>query len=136
MSGSETGIAEALRAYQPDAAPDAAGWFRGMADAKLADAIRRIHAEPGEAFSVERPASGVAPSPSRFAARFRAAMGESVMDYVGRWRANVACRLLAETELPLARIAATIGYASVPAFSKAFKARVGAAPAAWRSTAR
>ena len=128
--------AEAVRAYQVDTPVVSAGWFRGLADPKIAEAIRRVHAEPGDSFTVQSLASGVALSPSRFAARFREAMGESVMDYVGRWRANIACRLLLETELPLADIGGKVGYESVAAFGKAFKSRLGAAPATWRAGQR
>lgn len=60
-------------------------------------------------------------------------MGRSVMGYVAAWRANQACRLLRESKLGLAEIAARVGYASLPAFSRAFKSQLGQAPAAWRA---
>ena len=66
-------------------------------------------------WTVEELAKRIALSPSRFAARFRASTGESVMRYVGRWRANVACRLLRDTNLPLSQIAGRVGYESFPA---------------------
>lgn len=40
---------------------------------------------------------------ARFAARFRETTGDSVMGCLGRWRANVACRLLCETDRPASR---------------------------------
>ncbi len=124
--------AEAIRAYQRDAGDQRPGWFRGLADPKISEAIRRIHSAPATNWTVELLAQGVALSPSRFAARFRETMGKSVMTYVGRWRANTACRLLRETDLPLAEIAARTGYESLPAFSRAFKSHLGTPPAAWR----
>lgn len=128
--------AEVIRAHRVAQAAAAPGWFAGLSDAKVAAALGRIHAAPAEAWSVEALAGGVALSPSRFAARFRAAMGESVMGYVGRWRANLACRLLEETDLPLPEIGLRVGYESLAAFSRAFKAQAGVPPARWRAGER
>ncbi len=97
-----------------------------------ASQFAHVHADPGADWSAEALAARVALSPSRFAARLLETMGESVMGYVGRWRLNVACHLLRETESDLDRIAERVGYASVPAFSRAFKAQVGRPPAQWR----
>jgi AraC-like DNA-binding protein len=128
--------AEAIRAWVERAPANGAGWLSGLAEPKVSEAIRMIHAAPAEPWSVERLAGRVALSPSRFAARFREAAGESVMAYVARWRSAVACRLLRESELPLAEVAARTGYESLPAFSRAFKAQLGTPPGAWRDAER
>lgn len=124
--------AEAIRTYQQTRGDTAAGWFCGLADPKISEAVRHVHSRPGADWTVHALAERVALSPSRFAARFRETMGESVMGYVARWRANVACRLLRETDLSMDDVAARVGYDSVPAFSRAFKAQVGLPPAKWR----
>jgi AraC-like DNA-binding protein len=123
---------ETIRAFQQTRRDESAGWFSGLSDTRISDAVRCVHAEPDGDWSVETLAAHVALSPSRFAARFRETIGESVMAYVGRWRLNVACRLLRETDLPLDKVAARVGYDSVPAFSRAFKAKVGRPPVGWR----
>lgn len=125
--------AEAIRAYQREQGCHRPGWFRGLADPRIADSIRRVHAEPHRAWTVEELARGAALSPSRFAARFRAAMGIPVMTYVARWRTTIACQLLRDTSLSLSEIAFKVGYESPPAFSRAFRAQMGQPPAAWRS---
>ncbi len=125
--------AEAIRAYQRTEGAQHVGWFRGLADARVSEAMRRVHESPSADWTVEALARAVALSPSRFAARFREMTGQSVMNYVARWRANVACRLLRDTELNLTEIAGRVGYESLPAFSRAFKAQLGEPPAAWRS---
>jgi transcriptional regulator GlxA family with amidase domain len=129
-------FAEALRAHQRDTDARAPGWFTGLADPKIAEALRSIHATAHESMSVAGLAAGVALSPSRFAARFKETMGETVMEYAGRWRANLACRLLAETDESLSVIAGKTGFGSLAAFSKAFKAKLGSAPATWRAMYR
>lgn len=125
--------AESIRAFQRSAGAEHVGWFKALADPRVAEALRRVHAAPGERWSVDTLAASVALSPSRFAARFRQVMGRSVMDYVAAWRANVACRLLRESKLSLGQIAGQVGYESLPAFSRAFKSQIGQSPAAWRA---
>ena len=124
---------EAIRAYQRSNAGEQPGWFKGLADPKISQAIRQVHASPGHDWTVDALATSVALSASRFAARFRETTGQSVMNYVARWRANVACRMLRDTTLGVTQIAHRVGYTSLPAFSRAFKAQVGQAPAAWRA---
>lgn len=128
--------AEAIKAYQRDQGSDYPGWFRGLADPRIAASIQQVHAAPGRAWTVPELAGTVALSGSRFAARFKAALGIPAMTYVSRWRANVACRLLHHTDLSLAEIASRVGYESLPAFNRAFRAQIGLPPAAWRMNRR
>lgn len=126
--------AEAIRAHI-EAAPTT-GWLNGIKDPVVGSAIAAIHAHPGARWSVQRLAQGVAMSPSRFAARFAAAVGDSTMAYVTKWRMNVACRRLKETPLSVAQIAAEVGYENLAAFSRAFNKQVGTPPATWRARER
>ena len=111
---------------------DMPGWFRGLDDPRVGAALRLLHGQPDHAWTVAALASEVALSPSRFAARFREKVGTSVITYLARWRANLAARLLRDTDLPLAEIARCAGYESTPAFSRAFRSHVGVSPAEWR----
>ncbi len=124
--------AEAIRAFQQSRGGESAGWLRGLSDPKVSEAIRHVHTKPAAPWSVESLAALVALSPSRFAARFRETADESVMAYVARWRLNIACRLLRETDLALDEVATRVGYDSAPAFSRAFKVQLGLPPARWR----
>lgn len=127
--------AEALRAYQAEAV-DRVGWFGGLADPKVGQALALVHADPGHRWSVPVLAGRVALSPSRFAARFRERVGESVGAYLTRWRMTVACRLLTDTEDSIAGIAERSGYGAVSSFTRAFSASLGIPPAEWRRRAR
>lgn len=128
----EVFCAEAIRTYQRTEGAISAGWFKGLADPRISEAIRHIHAAPAQDWSVQSLASIVALSQSRFAARFKETTGQSVMGYVSNWRANAACRLLRDTDLDLTQIAYRVGFESLPAFSRAFKEKLGKAPAIWR----
>lgn len=123
--------AEVLRAHL-EAASAESSWFFGLRDPIVGRAITLIHAKPGDDWSVKRLAQGVTMSPSRFAARFAVALGESPMAYVTKWRMNVAGRLLDESKQGVGEIAADVGYENVAAFSRTFKRHLGVSPAAWR----
>lgn len=131
----EVFCAEAIRTQLETSGAQERGWFRALKDPRIAEALGHFHRSPGEPWSVGALAATVALSPSRFAARFRELMGESVMTYVARWRMNVACKLLSTTDAGLDQIADGAGYQNTAAFSRAFKAIVGQSPAKWRATA-
>ena len=78
----------------------------------------------------------VAVSPSRFAARFSKATGESPMAYLSKWCMNVAGPMLGETKISIGEIASEVGYENVPAFARSFKKHLGMPPAAWRTSSQ
>jgi AraC-like DNA-binding protein len=124
--------AEAIRAHIETTPHQGASWASAIKDPVVGRAVAAIHAQPGADWSVTRLAQAVAMSPSRFAARFAATLGNSPMVYVTQWRMNVACRLLAGTRQGVEQVAAAVGYDSPAAFNRAFKKHVGLPPAAWR----
>ncbi|WP_295754823.1 AraC family transcriptional regulator [Undibacterium sp.] len=125
--------AEAVRAHLEVTPQQAVGWFRGIKDPVVGRAIKAIHQNPAQDWSIPRLAGEVAMSPSRFAARFSESLGESPMAYVAKWRMNVACRKLSASRIGVDQVAADVGYESVAAFNRAFKKHLGLPPAAWRS---
>jgi AraC-like DNA-binding protein len=54
------------------------------------------------------------------------------MQYLARWRMQLAARLLADGAAKVAAVAQEVGYESEAAFSRAFKKMTGVSPAAWR----
>jgi len=54
------------------------------------------------------------------------------MQYLGRWRMQLAARLLERNDLSIAEAAEQVGYESEAAFNRAFKKFVGMPPGAWR----
>jgi AraC family L-rhamnose operon regulatory protein RhaS len=65
-------------------------------------------------------------------ARFAAATGRTIMEYVTALRIEVAQGLLRDTLVPMNEVGERIGYADPAAFSRAFKKAVGAAPSEYR----
>ena len=87
---------------------------------------------PGRPFTLEHLAVPAGVSRSTFAARFVEAFGQSTIDCLKQLRLQRAAQLLRATELPVKIVAMQVGYGSRSYFTRAFKARYGAEPAAYR----
>jgi AraC-like DNA-binding protein len=119
-------LVEALRLTQaPDAPP---GLLRGLGDPRLADAIRRIHADPAHPWTMERLARAAALSRSAFFDRFTRQVGVTPADYLLAWRMALAKDLLRREEVDIAGVAERVGYGSASTFSTAFSRHVGLPP--------
>lgn len=119
-------LVEALRAVGGEEAPP--GLLRGLADARLAGAIRRIHDEPGRGWTVAALAKEAALSRSAFFDRFARIVGVPPMEYVQRWRMSLAKDMLRRGAGRIEEIAERVGYGSASAFSTAFAREVGVPP--------
>ena len=119
-------LIEAFRATaEPTAAP---GLLRGLADERLAAALRRMHAEPTRPWTVGELAREAALSRSTFFDRFRREVGVSPMEYLSGWRMAIAKDLLRGAGVSVSEIAQRVGYSSSSTFSVAFARQVGASP--------
>lgn len=75
-------------------------------------------------------------SPYHFARQFRRTTGESPHQFVLSQRVERAKQLLQETELPLAQVALTSGFANQSHLTQAFKRALGLTPASYRAEHR
>jgi AraC-like DNA-binding protein len=129
---SELMFVEVIRQYVESMPAGQSGWLAGLRDPAVARALSRLHGRPGEAWTLETLAAEVALSRSVLAERFPRLVGMPVMQYLTRWRMQVAAGLLLQSRAKIAEIALQVGYDSEAAFSRAFKKFVGTAPGAWR----
>jgi AraC-like DNA-binding protein len=72
---------------------------------------------------------------SSLAERFTELIGQPPMQYLTRWRMQLAANLLTAGREPIGRIAEAVGYDSEAGFSRAFRRLVGTPPASWRKAA-
>jgi len=119
-------LIEALRSAPTDATPP--GLLRGLADARLAPALRQIHSQLARSWTVPQLAKTAGLSRSAFFERFSQNVGLPPMEYLLAWRMAVAKDLLRRHELGIAEVAERIGYASQSTFSTAFSRHVGHPP--------
>jgi transcriptional regulator GlxA family with amidase domain len=122
----------ALRSHLATLAEDETTWLRALVDPQVGAALRMIHAEPAAPWTVAKLAAGAGMSRSAFAARFTDLVGEAPMGYVTRWRLRTAAIALRATRRDVAEVAASAGYESTAAFSKAFRRLIGEPPGAYR----
>ena len=71
-------------------------------------------------------------SRSAFAARFTQLVNEPAMQYVMRWRMQLAQHALETEDATVAELAGRLGYQSEAAFARAFKRVIGTPPGAVR----
>ena len=119
-------LIEALRALQGDDTPP--GLLRGLADARVSAAIRRMHDDPARPWTVLELAGEAALSRSAFFDRFTRIVGMPPMEYLIAWRMAVAKDLLRRRDLALTEVAERVGYGSASTFSTAFSRYVGQPP--------
>lgn len=73
-------------------------------------------------------------SPAQLRRLFHQWLGTSPQEYLVTRRMDIARQLLETTSMPVAAIAASLGYASAPSFARVFRSIYGIAPAEVRQT--
>jgi AraC-like DNA-binding protein len=129
---SELMFVEALRRHIESLPPEQTGWLAGLRDRFVGRTLALIHARPAHAWTVDELAGEVGLSRSALAERFTTLVGQPPMQYLTRWRLQLAADMLRSSSRNVAAIGADVGYDSEAAFSRAFKRELGASPAAWR----
>ena len=125
-------VVQAIRSWIAGDPAAQIGWLGALQDKQIGRALLLIHREPACVWTVASLAAEVTMSRSAFAARFTALVGETPMQYVTRWRMNVAMTWLKEDDVPLGELASRLGYQSEAAFSRVFKRFIGVSPGAAR----
>jgi AraC-like DNA-binding protein len=126
-------LIEALRTTPTEDSPP--GLLRGLADARLAPAIRQIHEDVARPWTVTQLARAAALSRSAFFDRFTRTMGITPMEYLLTWRMALAKDLLRQQDVSLIEVAQRVGYSSASTFSTAFKRHEGQPPSRYARAA-
>lgn len=123
---------EALRSHLTHLPDDERGWLAGVRDPQVGAALRLLHGRPADPWTLDRLARAVGMSRSAFAERFTAYVQLPPMQYLARWRLQLAARMLESGTVNVAQTASAVGYQSEAAFNRAFKREVGESPGTWR----
>jgi AraC-like DNA-binding protein len=129
---SELMFIEVVRRHLEAMPPEQAGWLAGLRDPFVGKALSLMHAGPARDWTIEELAREVGLSRSVLAERFADLVGMPPMQYLARWRMQIAAGMLSAGSANIATVAAETGYGSEAAFSRAFKKLVGVPPSAWR----
>jgi AraC-like DNA-binding protein len=129
---SELMFIEVVRRYLEALPRERIGWLAGLRDPFVGKALSLMHGRPARNWTLEKLARGVGLSRSALAERFAELIGIPPMQYLAKWRMQIASGLLSNGNASIAAVAAEVGYGSEAAFSRAFKKSVGISPSAWR----
>jgi AraC-like DNA-binding protein len=124
---------QVVRQYLASVAPGQTGWLAGLRDPVVGRALAILHRRPEHPWTLPSLAREVSQSRSVLAERFKHYVGTPPMQYLARWRMQVAARMLADGDAKVGAIAAAVGYESPAAFNRAFRRATGVPPAAWRA---
>mgnify|MGYP001545165304 CR=1 FL=1 len=127
---------QVIRQHVDELPGNARGGLSGLRDPQIGEALKLVHARPAEDWSLDRLAREVGMSRTTFASRFTEVVEVPPMQYVARWRLQLAARRLENPQVSIAQAAAEVGYESEGAFNRAFKKVVGIPPGTWRRERR
>jgi AraC-like DNA-binding protein len=128
-------VIQAIRSWIETAPAARSGWLGALQDEQIGRALALIHREPARAWTLASLASELALSRSAFAARFTELVNEPAMQYLTRWRMQIAQSALETEGASVAELADRLGYRSEAAFARAFKRVIGSPPGAVRRRA-
>ena len=108
------------------------GLLAGMAHPPIARSLVAMHAQPANDWSLEKLAKEAGMSRSVYASSFRKVLDTTPLEYLAQWRLSLAQQRL-QSGQSLKQIVDELGYGSMAAFSRAFKARCQMSPREWKA---
>jgi AraC family transcriptional activator of mtrCDE len=112
----------------------AQGLLRMLGHRQAARAVEAMLNSPSRAWTLDELASQASASRASLVRMFQKTVRMAPLEFLAELRLGLARRKLSATDLPLAQIAAEIGYGSESSFSRAFQRRFGVRPAGLRTS--
>lgn len=132
MRLSEVMFVEVLRRYLRSGSGSESGWLAALHDPLVGRALALLHQDISMTWTLQNLAQRIGASRSTLAEHFSRVVGLPPMQYLTRWRMQVAANRLRDTTAKVYAVANEVGYDSEEAFSRAFKRVVGSTPREWR----
>lgn len=129
---SEIVFIELLRRQMLHARAASAGWLAALGDPVLHRALQALHGAPRRDWTQQSLASAIGVSKTVLCERFQHVLEMSPIRYLREWRLYLASVDLADSALPILRVAERAGYGTEAAFNRAFTRHHGTPPATWR----
>ena len=101
-------------------------------DSRVADAVSLMEDRLEHPLTLERIAKMVGVTPRHLQSLFKSCLGVTPHTHYQALRLNAARRMVIETRLPVADIAAASGFGSAPAFARCYRGRFGESPSETR----
>lgn len=103
---------------------------------RIKQTLAFVEAHRREKLTVAQAADDAGYSPAHFMRFFKAAVGQTFVEYVTDCRLSAAARALAETNAPVQQIAGDEGFESLSYFCRLFRRKYGVSPGRYRASAR
>ncbi len=129
-------LVKVLRAWLASPDPSAPSWYSAQSDPVVGTALRLLHEDPADPWTVADLAGRCGVSRAALARRFTHLVGEPPMNYLTGMRIALAADLLHEPHMTIGAAAHRVGYGSAFALSAAFKRVQGVSPQEYRRLAR
>ena len=100
-------------------------WIKAIKDEKIGKALSFIHNNPGVIWTIESLGKEVGMSRTSFSNKFTEVVGDSVLNYLTKWRMNLAAMRVREGESVDLDFVESLGYKSESAFRRTFKKIIG-----------
>lgn len=104
------------------------GWMAALKHPKLRRALRAIHKQYNERWTVQTLAQACGMSRSSFAREFQRTIGRTPLNYLNDWRVRQALKRLRTTSAPLAATAYAVGFSSEQSLRRHIKRALGKTP--------
>ncbi|MFV2061740.1 MAG: AraC family transcriptional regulator [Gammaproteobacteria bacterium] len=101
------------------------GWLSAIQDKRIGKSLALIHSKPGTQWTLESLAKEIGMSRTAFATKFTELVGEPMLQYLTKWRMNLAVMKLKEGEKVSPDLIEQLGYKSESAFRRTFKKIIG-----------
>jgi AraC-like DNA-binding protein len=118
-------VIQALRYWIAHNADAKQGWLFAMMDRRIGKSLSLIHSNPGRQWTLESLGREIGMSRTAFASNFTALVGEPMLQYLTKWRMNLAVMRLREGEKVTPELIEQLGYRSESAFRRTFKKVTG-----------
>ncbi len=118
-------VIQALRYWINNDANEKHGWLFALKDERIGKSLSLIHTNPGKSWTIESLGREIGMSRTAFAAKFTGLVGEPMLQYLTKWRMNLAVMRLRDGEKVTPEFVEQLGYKSESAFRRTFKKVIG-----------
>ncbi len=121
-------VVQALRHWINNDAYHRHGWLLALRDDRIGRSLSLIHRHPEKQWTLENLGREIGMSRTAFASKFKELVGQPMLQYLIKWRMNVAVMRLKEGEKISMELIEQLGYKSESAFRRTFKKVIGKNP--------
>ena len=118
-------VIQALRDWISNEDHGKQGWLCALKDERIGKSLSLIHTNPGRQWTLASLGREIGMSRTPFASRFKELVGEPMLQYLTKWRMNLAAMRLKDGERVTPELIEQLGYKSESAFRRTFKKVLG-----------